>query len=138
MTGFETLHAYLNEDFSDDYWSDDAILYAHTLLQHFVDLDWQHCTASWKKQTPQWQERLAQILHFGETAPASTLLSDMILQAEEAVALVACDSLRSMEGLQFSPTLQNRLLLRLDMLQQCKGDSIYRHALSSLHKQLST
>ncbi len=40
MTTFQELDAYLNQEFSDDYWYDDAKFYACELVKQLTTDDW--------------------------------------------------------------------------------------------------
>ncbi len=98
MTTFQELDAYLSQDFSDDYWADDASLYARELVKQLTTEDWDALKSSWQNCSKQWQVRLAEILDWGETRRAVSLLQQMIQVRDDELTLTAADSLRSLVG----------------------------------------
>jgi hypothetical protein len=98
MTTFQELDAYLSQDFSDDYWSDDASLYAHELVKQLSTEDWKALKSCWQNRSKQWQVRFAEILDWGETRRAVSLLRQMIRVKDDELMLTAADSLRSLAG----------------------------------------
>jgi hypothetical protein len=98
MTTFQELDAYLSQDFSDDYWSDDASLYAHELVKQLSTEDWNALKSCWQNRSKQWQIRCAEILDWGEALQAVPLLRQMIQVRDDELTLTAADSLRSLVG----------------------------------------
>ncbi len=98
MTTFQELDAYLSQDFSDDYWSDDASLYAHELVKQLSTEDWKALKSCWQNRSKQWQIRCAEILDWGEALQAVPLLRQMIQVRDDELTLTAADSLRSLVG----------------------------------------
>ncbi len=95
MTTFQELDAYLSQDFSDDYWADDASLYACELVKQLTPEDWNALQSSWQNRSKQWQVRCAEILDWGEASQAVPLLLEMIREGDDELTLTAADSLRS-------------------------------------------
>jgi hypothetical protein len=98
MTTFQELDAYLSQDFSDDYWSDDASLYARELVKQLTLDDWNAFKSSWQNRSKEWQIRCAEILDWGEALQAVPLLRQMIQVRDDELTLTAADSLRSLVG----------------------------------------
>ena len=98
MTTFQELDAYLSQDFSDDFWSDDASLYARDLVQQLSTEDWNAFKSSWQNRSKEWQIRCAEILDWGEALQAVPLLRQMIQVRDDELTLTAADSLRSLVG----------------------------------------
>lgn len=98
MTTFQELDAYLSKDFSEDYWADDASLYARELVKQLSSQDWNALKSCWKNRSKQWQVRFAEILDWGETRRAVSLLQQMIQVRDDELTLTAADSLRSLVG----------------------------------------
>ena len=65
MTIFQELDTYLSQDFSDDYWSDDASLYARELVKQLTTEDWDALKFSWRNRSKHWQESCAEIFDWG-------------------------------------------------------------------------
>jgi hypothetical protein len=95
MTIFQELDAYLSQDFSDDYWADDASLYACELVKQLTTEDWNALKSSWRNRSKQWQERCAEILDWGDARQAVPLLLEMIQVEDDELTLTAADSLSS-------------------------------------------
>lgn len=104
MTTFQELDAYLSQDFSDDYWADDASLYARELVKQLTTKDWNALKSSWQNRSKQWQVCLAEILDWGERRRAVSLLQQMIQVGDDELTLAAADSLRLLVGA-VNPTL---------------------------------
>ncbi|HEY9633539.1 MAG TPA: hypothetical protein V6D14_09045 [Coleofasciculaceae cyanobacterium] len=98
MTTFQELDAYLSQDFSDDYWADDASLYARELVKQLTTEDWNALKSSWQNRSKEWQVRCAEILDWGEAIQAVPLLRQMIQVRDDELTLTAADSLRSLVG----------------------------------------
>lgn len=94
MQQFQELDDYLNQDYSINYWSDDAIFYAQELLQNFAPSDWDNLLNYWRYRPSQWQIYCAEILPWGDTDKAVPLLIKMIQTLEDEVVTAAADSLR--------------------------------------------
>lgn len=98
MTTFQELDAYLNQEFSDDYWYDDAKFYACELVKQLTTDDWNALKSSWRNRSKQWQERYAEILDWGDARQAVPLLLEMIQVEDDELTLTAADSLSSLVG----------------------------------------
>lgn len=95
MTIFRQLDAYLNQEFSDDYWYDDAKFYACELVKQLTTDDWNALKSSWQNRSKQWQERCAEILDWGDARQAAPLLLEMIQVEDDELTLTAADCLSS-------------------------------------------
>lgn len=95
MTTFQELDAYLSQEFSDDYWYDDAKFYACELVKQLTADDWDALKSSWRNRSKQWQERCAEMLDWGDVRQAVPLLLEMIQVENDDLTLTAADSLSS-------------------------------------------
>ena len=95
MSIFQELDQYLNQDFSDDYWYDDANLHACNLVKQLTPADWIALKSSWQDRSQGWQERCAEILDWGDTNESVPLLLEMLQQKNDELTLAAADSLQS-------------------------------------------
>jgi tetratricopeptide (TPR) repeat protein len=95
MTTFQELDVYLSQEFSDDYWYDDAKFYACELVKQLTTDDWNALKSSWRNRSKQWQERCAEILDWGDARQAVPLLLEMIQVEDDELTLTAADSLSS-------------------------------------------
>lgn len=120
MTLFQELDEYLNQDFSDDYWFDDAKLYACNLIQEMQSIDWDILLSIWKTRSQQWQIRCAEILSWATPERAIPLLLEMIQMPvpDDGLALMAADSLNSIELNKGDWSASKEIVERLQLLAQ--------------------
>ena len=113
MMIFPQLDQYLKEEFSADYWSDYAVLYAIELVQKMTPTDWNQLKSCWRDRAPLWQYRSAEIIADGDSRQAIPLLLEMLETADDELTLTAVDSLRSMgiadKNLELSQDIFTRL-----------------------------
>jgi hypothetical protein len=134
MTIFQELDAYLSQDFSDDYWADDASLYACELVKHLTTEDWNALKSSWQNRSKEWQVCCAEVLDWGEARQAVPLLLEMIQNGDDELTLTAADSLRSIGVAELDSSVGEDILERLQTVAQ-KG-SIAKRLINELLKQL--
>jgi hypothetical protein len=134
MTIFQELDAYLSQDFSDDYWADDASLYACELVKHLTTEDWNALKSSWQNRWRHWQVRCAEILDWGEAHQAVPLLLEMIQVGDDELTLTAADSLRSIGAAELDLPVGKDVLERLQAVAQT--GNIAQHIINELLKQL--
>jgi hypothetical protein len=96
MTVFQELDAYLGQEFSVDYWSDEAMLYACVLGQKMTPTDWEALRASWRLRPKEWQYRCAEILSQADPQQAIPVLLDMLQTADGELAVAAADAFRAL------------------------------------------
>jgi hypothetical protein len=114
MTVFQELDVYLGQEFSVDYWSDEAILYAYTLVQKMTPTDWDALRVSWRIRPKEWQYRCAEILSQADPRQAIPVLLDMLQTPDGELAVAAADTLRTLymgerNVLEVSPKVVERL-----------------------------
>jgi hypothetical protein len=134
MTTFQELDAYLSQDFSDDYWSDDGNLYARELVKQLTLEDWNAFKSSWQNRSKEWQIRCAEILDWGEALQAVALLLEMIREEDDELTLTAADSLRSIGVAELNLPVGKDVLERLQAVAQ--AGSIAKRIINELLKQL--
>ncbi|HEY9710607.1 MAG TPA: hypothetical protein V6D48_20525 [Oculatellaceae cyanobacterium] len=134
MTTFQELDAYLSQDFSDDYWFDDASLYARELVKQLTTEDWNALKSSWQNRSKEWQVRCAEILDWGEARQAVPLLLEMIQVENDELTLTAADSLRSIGVVELDLPVGKDVLERLQTVAQT--GSIAKRIINELLKQL--
>jgi len=134
MTIFQELDAYLSQDFSDDYWYDDASLYACELVKQLTIEDWNALLSSWQNRSKQWQVRCAEILDWGEASQAVPLLLEMIREGDDELTLTAADSLRSIGVAELDLPVGEDVLERLQAVAQT--GNIAKRIISELLEQL--
>jgi hypothetical protein len=91
---FAELDGYLAGPFSTDYWFDDAIGYAETLVAGLSADAWDALAVAWRARPPRWQARAAQALSHDTPARAVPVLVAMVDAADDDVAGAAADALR--------------------------------------------
>jgi tetratricopeptide (TPR) repeat protein len=116
MTTFQELDAYLSQEFSDDYWYDDAKFYACELVKQLTTDDWNTLKSSWRNRPKQWQERCAEILDWGDARQAVPLLVEMIQVEDDELTLTAADSLSSIGVAELDLAISADVLSRLQAL----------------------
>lgn len=98
---FEKYASYLNADFSVDYWSDEGIGYAITLLEKFTDSDWVSLKDMIHNKPIPWLVRCAETL--GDVGGVSSfdVLLELIAVQNDEVKISALDSMNSLLSLGF-------------------------------------
>ena len=96
MTVFQELDVYLGQEFSVDYWSDEAVLYAYALVQKMTPTDWDALRVSWRFRPQEWQYRCAEILSQADPRQAIPVLLDMLQTPDGELAVTAADALRAL------------------------------------------
>jgi tetratricopeptide (TPR) repeat protein len=110
---FQELDAYLNQEFSEDYWYDDAKFYACELVKQLTTDDWNALKSSWHNRSKQWQERCAEILDWGDARQAVPVLLEMIQVEDDELTLTAADSLSSIGVAELDLPVSEDVLSRL-------------------------
>ena len=93
---FSGYNEYLLSDFSADYWSDEGISIAVSLLNTFSEADWQELTSVWRNMPTAWKVRCAETIDSYASAIVDSILVDMLQDGDPDVVVAAADSLRSM------------------------------------------
>jgi hypothetical protein len=99
---FEKYSAYLDEDFSFDYWSDEGISCATTFLEKFTDSDWVSLKGIVQHKPIPWMIRCAETL--GDVGGSSSfdVLLELIAMENDEVKISALDSINSRLSLGFA------------------------------------
>jgi hypothetical protein len=134
MKIFQELDTYLSQDFSEDYWSDDASLYACELVKQLAMEDWNALKSSWQNRSKEWQVRCAEVLDWRGARQAVPLLLEMIQNGDDELTLTATDSLRSIGVAELELPVGGDVLERLQAVAQM--GSIAKRVINELLKQL--
>ncbi|MEW5858861.1 MAG: hypothetical protein AB1861_15975 [Cyanobacteriota bacterium] len=134
MTTFQELDVYLSQDFSEDYWADDASLYARELVKQLTTGDWNTLHASWQNRSKEWQVRFAEVLDWGEARQAVPLLLEMIREEDDELTLTAADSLRSIGVAELDLPVGADVLSRLQAVAH--SGNVAKLIINQLLKQL--
>jgi hypothetical protein len=113
MTTFEELDSYLMNEFSDDYWSDDAVLHARSLIERLEPDDWVTLGVMWTRRPLGWVRRCADALSRGNPDFAAPILVAMIESDNDELVVEAADSLSSLQMEARSPALSGSAVKRL-------------------------
>jgi hypothetical protein len=116
MTVFQELDAYLAQECSVDYWSDEAILYAHTLVQKMTLVDWEALKGAWRDRPKEWQYRCADILSQADPRQAMPMLLDMLQMPDGELAVTAADALRALHVGERNAPVSPQVVERLHVL----------------------
>lgn len=113
MTVFQALDDYLGQEYSTDYWSDEAILHAFALVREMIPMDWESLKATWQARPRGWQYRCAEVLAQADPQQAIPLLLDMLHTPDSELTVTAADVLRTLQvgqlHTQVSPQVAQRL-----------------------------
>ena len=116
MTVFQELDTYLGQEFSVDYWSDEAILYAYALVQKMTPTDWEAFRASWRLRPKEWQYRCAEILSQADPQQAVPVLLDMLQTPDGELVVAAADALRALHVGERNTHVSRKVVERLQGL----------------------
>ncbi len=92
---FAEYENYLKYDFSPDFWSDEGLNIACTLLGKFSTSDWQRLSEIWVTQASDWKVRCAETLDANLTDEGAAILLSMLNEADVDIVVAVVDSLRS-------------------------------------------
>ncbi len=134
MIIFQQLDEYLNNEFSADLWSDDAVIYAIDLVQKMTPTDWDSLKSCWRHRPQEWQYRCAEIISDADSQQVIPLLLEMLQTPDDELTITAVDYLRSIGVAEQNVYLNQDVLKRLQMLYQ--NSSISRIIFNELLKQL--
>jgi hypothetical protein len=95
MEKWQQLDEHLSGDFTDGYWSEEALPEAMEWLHDLDEADWRALDELWKQRSSQWQERFGDLLADAPPGRAVPILNELLAAGEEKVAIAAADSLRS-------------------------------------------
>jgi hypothetical protein len=87
----------LSLEYSDDYWSDEAVVYLRESVEQMSNAEFQGLRSVWRQRPQTWQRRLAEVL---SRAPAegAFILGEMLESSDEETAIAAAESLNSLEA----------------------------------------
>lgn len=135
---FERFKNYLDGDFSDDYWSDEALGLAATFAQSFASEDWAALKAKVEEGLDdRWLARCAEVLGDVATPMAVGILIRMLSHASAEVLVCAADSLHSLalQGVDFS---DHKLAISRALKTAAQVDSpLGRDLLARLNQRIS-
>jgi len=111
---FDKFKKYLELEFSEDFWSDEGMSHAVSLISQFTELDWLAFLESIANQSEIWMIRCSEAL--GDVGYAQSLeaLLKLISLGSKSVVIAALDSINSLatRGFDISPykhEIQNTL-----------------------------
>ena len=87
----------LSLDYSDDYWSDEAVVYLRESVEQMSDAEFKGLRSVWRQRPQTWQQRLAEVLSRAPAAGAF-ILGEMLESSDEETAIAAAESLNSHEA----------------------------------------
>jgi len=101
---FEKYDQYLSLEFSDDYWSDEGISYAASMLNTFTEADWVTLKNSSRSKSAQWIARCAETLGDSHKRHSLDLLLSWSQSGNHEIVISALDSINalSLSGLDIS------------------------------------
>lgn len=81
--------------YEGELWYEFGVPQTRTLLANFTDREWRELSDVWRRQSEEWQDRLAYVLGYGDPGYEVPQLMRMIVEGGKEVALTARDSLRN-------------------------------------------
>lgn len=136
MTNFDAVDKYLNHDHLTDFWSDDGIDTAQSMVRRLSPTEMMLIKEAWRQRSEAWQERCADVVWCGTRAIALEILVDMIEAGGRIVRVAAADSLREMDlaamSLEQIHTLKRRVLEALAEPNDVVDSSTLRLLLNEL------
>lgn len=97
MVDFDALDEYLGHDHNINFWSDDGIGEAASMIEKLSTDEMARLEQVWPNRSTDWQQRCAQILPHGDPTTAIAILLGMLESESADVRLYAADSLRDMK-----------------------------------------
>ena len=92
---FSSYKEYLSSEFLADYWSDEGISIAASLLDTFSAADWKELASVWQNMPKTWKVRCAETIDSHRSAVVESILVSMLQDGEPDVIVAAVDSLSS-------------------------------------------
>ena len=135
MSASDDLIQYLGHDFSEDYWSDEAILHAFEITHGFQERDWSVLLEVWQQQPESWQRRCAEVLSDANRPGAVRVLMQMTGEGTDEVAITAADSLRAVRAEDLALELAQSTIDRLRELAQ-RGNAVTGPVLKDLLRRV--
>lgn len=134
---FEKYSAYLDGDFSVDYWSDEGIGYATTFLEKFTDSDWISLKGTVQYKPIPWMIRCAETLGDVGGVGSFDVLLELIAVENDEVKISALDSMNSRLSLGFDlGESADRVRSSIKAARSSAG-TVASMVLDSLEKRLS-
>lgn len=129
---------YLDGDFSVDYWSDEGIGVAVSILSRFKGSDWTQLEHSLGGRSDQWLTRCAETLSEANQVQALQLLLRLIESNGGIVRIAALDAMSSLvsQGLDVRDSV-DEILVAIEKTRP-NADSVDRIALDALEDRLRT
>lgn len=138
MTNFDAVDNYLNYDHSTDFWSDDGIGTAQSMVRNLSSGEMMLLKDVWRQRSEAWQARCAEAVWCGVPAIALEILVDMIDAGGRIVRVAAADSLREVDlaamSLEQTQTVKRRVLEALAEPNDVVDSSSLRLLLNELDK----
>jgi len=133
---FEKFNNYLQLEFSEDFWSDEGITQAASMVSQFTESDWVTLFETIAQQSELWMIRCSEALGDKGDKSSLTALLKLITVGSQKVIVAALDSINSiasqgMDILLYKQEIQSSL----DKVVK-NADSVTRPMLSSLQSKL--
>jgi hypothetical protein len=133
----EKYTTYLDGDFSVDYWSDEGICHAASLLEEFTTLDWEKLKKSIPVKSDLWATRCAETLSETDNKNSFDVLLDLINAKSCDVRTAALDTINSLISQGFDAGEHVEKIRSAVLLTKNTADSISMKVLDSLEKKLA-
>lgn len=133
MTLLEDLSAFLEPDYNENYWSDDAVLIANDMVTKLQPEDWEKLAASWESRKPGWQRRLADALDTAPIERGMPIITRMLLSSDDSVAIAAVGTLSAYIAQGYPEPISQLAIERIKSLS--KLSRIYELSYASLIKR---
>lgn len=92
---YKIYEAYLDREFSVDYWSDEGITQAALILCKFTDRDWDTLAELCKTKSDEWAARCVETLGDEANEKAMAVLLNLLKSKNDGVRVTVLDTIRS-------------------------------------------
>jgi len=133
---FEKFKNYLLLEFSEDYWSDEGISMAASMISQFTELDWFALFETIEHQSESWMIRCSEALGDRGDKHSLAALLKLIIFGSQNVIIAALDSINSLasQGFDISP-YKHEIHNSLNRVV-ANADSVTRTMLASLQTKI--
>lgn len=133
---FKKYSAYLNEDFSVDYWSDEGLSHAITFLEEFTDSDWDSMKNIIQHMPVSWVIRCAETLGDDVGASSFDVLLELIAVENDEIKISALDSINGRLSLGLASGESAREIRSAIKAARSSAGAVASVMLDSLEKRL--
>jgi hypothetical protein len=134
---FEKYDQYLNLGFSVDFWSDEGISHATSLLEKFTKPDWDCLGLACATRPTQWLVRCAETLGDNVSAHCFHVLILLLQAGDKEVTVSALDSINALSSMGLDISSHSESLLKAIEAIKHHASQVERMLLDALERKLT-